>query len=40
MVDLRKHLCWYVQGINNASAYRSKMVAINNYQDVKNIFKD
>lgn len=40
MVDLRKHLCWYVQGTPNASHYRSKMVAINNYQDVKNIFKD
>lgn len=39
MVDLRKHLCWYVQGVPNASNYRSKMVAINNYQDVKNIFK-
>lgn len=39
MVDLRKHLCWYVQGIDNASQYRSKMVAVNNYQDVKNIFK-
>ena len=39
MVDLRKHLCWYVQGISNASHYRSKMVTINNYQDVKNIFK-
>ena len=39
MVDLRKHLCWYVQGLANASQYRSKMVAINNYQDVKNIFK-
>lgn len=40
MVDLRKHLCWYVQGLKNASQYRSKMVAVNNYQDVKNIFKD
>lgn len=40
MVDLRKHLCWYVQGIKNASQYRSKMVAVNNYKDVKNIFKD
>jgi len=40
MVDLRKHLCWYVQGATNASHYRSRMVAINNYQDVKNIFKD
>lgn len=39
MVDLRKHLCWYVQGITNASHYRLKMVAINNYQDIKNIFK-
>lgn len=40
MVDLRKHLCWYVQGVKNATQYRSKMVAVNNYKDVKNIFKD
>ena len=40
MVDLRKHLCWYVQGVKNASQYRSKMVAVSNYKDVKNIFKD
>ncbi len=40
MVDLRKHLCWYVQGVKNASQYRTKMVAVNNYKDVKNIFKD
>jgi tRNA-dihydrouridine synthase B len=40
MVDLRKHLCWYVQGVKNASLYRSKMVAVSNYKDVKNIFKD
>ena len=39
MVDLRKHLCWYVQGLPNASQYRSKMIMVNNYQDVKNIFK-
>lgn len=40
MLDLRKHLCWYVQGVKNASQYRTKMVAVSNYQDVKNIFKD
>jgi len=38
-VDLRKHLCWYVQGIPGASSYRSQLVKIENYQDIKNIFK-
>jgi len=38
-VDLRKHLCWYVQGIPGAANYRSQLVKIENYQDIKNIFK-
>jgi tRNA-dihydrouridine synthase B len=39
IVELRKHLCWYVQGITGASAYRSQLVKVNNYQDIKNILK-
>jgi len=39
MIELRKHLCWYVQGISGATAYRSQLVKVNNYLDVKKIFK-
>jgi len=39
MIELRKHLCWYVQGISGASTYRSRLVKAESYQDVKNIFK-
>ena len=39
MIELRKHLCWYVQGLSGASAYRTKMVKVETYQDIKNIFK-
>ena len=39
MVELRKHLCWYVQGISGASSYRSQLVKAESYQDIKNIFK-
>ena len=39
IIELRKHLCWYVQGLSGASAYRSQIVKAENYQDVKNIFK-
>ena len=39
IVELRKHLCWYVQGITGASAYRTQLVKANSYQDIKNILK-
>jgi nifR3 family TIM-barrel protein len=39
IIELRKHLCWYVQGLTGASAYRSQLVKVNNYQDIKDIFK-
>ncbi|MEI6835894.1 MAG: tRNA-dihydrouridine synthase [Candidatus Falkowbacteria bacterium] len=39
IIELRKHLCWYVQGLNGASAYRSQLVKAESYQDIKNIFK-
>lgn len=36
-LELRKQLCYYVQGIHDASSYRSRLVRINNYQDVSDI---
>lgn len=40
ILELRKHLCWYVQGLKGASIYRSKLVQAESYADIKNIFKD
>lgn len=39
LAELRKHLCWYVQGISGASNYRSQLVKAETYQDIKKIFK-
>jgi len=39
MIELRKHLCWYVQGISGATHYRAQLVKAEKYEDVKNIFK-
>lgn len=39
IIELRKHLCWYVQGLNGAASFRSKLVKAESYKDVKNIFK-
>ena len=39
MIELRKHLCWYVQGLSGATHYRAQLVKAEKYQDVKNIFK-
>ena len=39
IIELRKHLCWYVQGLENATHYRSQFVKVEKYQDLKNIFK-
>jgi tRNA-dihydrouridine synthase B len=40
ILELRKHLCWYVQGVKGASVYRSQLVKAESYQDIKKIFKD
>lgn len=40
IVELRKHLCWYVQGLNGASHYRSQLVKAEDYKDIKNSFKE
>lgn len=36
-LELRKQLCYYVQGIPDASQYRARLVRINNYQDISEI---
>lgn len=40
LVELRKHLAWYVQGQNGASRLRAELVRINSVKDLKTIAKD
>ncbi len=37
IVELRKHLCWYVKDLPQASLYRQKLVAIEKASDLNNI---
>lgn len=39
IIELRKHLCWYVQGLTGASVLRSQLVKVESYQDIKKILK-
>ena len=38
IVEFRKHLCWYAQGISGASHLRSQLVKVFNAQEIENIF--
>lgn len=40
LVELRKHLVWYVQGQNGASRLRAELVKVNSLMDLKIIFKN
>lgn len=37
IIELRKHLCWYVKDLPQASYYRQKLVAISKASDLKEI---
>lgn len=39
IIELRKHLCFYFQGIKKASYYREKLVKVNNTKEIKEILK-
>jgi nifR3 family TIM-barrel protein len=39
-IDLRKQLCWYVQGISGASRLREKFIAVSSFADLKKIISD
>ena len=39
IVEMRKHLCWYVNGMKNASELRKDLVKVVSLADIKNIFK-
>lgn len=40
IIDFRKHLVWYAQGLKNAAKLRAKMVQIKRYVDVKKVLND
>lgn len=40
IIELRKHLCWYVQGLSNAKRLREKLVKVENFKDIKKIIKE
>ena len=39
MIELRKHLVWYVQGMRGASDLRSRLVKVSSLKDIKEILK-
>lgn len=40
MIELRKHLVWYVQGLEGASRLREKIVAVKELKELKKVFKE
>lgn len=39
IIELRKHLVWYVQGLTGASHLRSQLVKVSSLKEIKNILK-
>jgi tRNA-dihydrouridine synthase len=39
LIEMRKHLAWYVKGLPNARSLRQKLVKIENIKDIKDIIK-
>ena len=39
VVEMRKHLCWYVNGLKNASILRQKLVKIKDLNELKKILE-
>lgn len=37
IIEMRKHLCWYVAGLPNAGKLRQELVKVENIEDIKNI---
>lgn len=40
LIPLRKHLAWYIKGIEGASELRSKLVRVSEYNEVKKILSE
>lgn len=39
LVEMRKHLCWYVSGLPNARDYRQRLVRVENISQIRAAFK-
>lgn len=39
LIELRKHLAWYVKGLPQAAAWRQKLVVIKSLKEIENILK-
>ncbi|MBD3247686.1 hypothetical protein GF382_00150 [Candidatus Falkowbacteria bacterium] len=39
MMPMRKHLCWYVNGLSGAKELRKKLVEVNTYKDIERALK-
>lgn len=39
VIEMRKHLCWYVAGIPGAKELRAQLVTVKTIKDIENIFK-
>jgi len=39
ILELRKHLCWYISGFSGAKALRAKLVRAESVEQIKNILK-
>lgn len=39
LLPMRKHLCWYANGLPNAKKLRTEFVKVNTYKDIKDIIK-
>ncbi len=39
IIEMRKHLCWYVSGFSGASAWRAELIKATTLEEIKNILK-
>lgn len=39
VIEMRKHLCWYVHGMSGAREFRQKLVGVNTLADIENILQ-
>ncbi len=39
IIEMRKHLCWYVAGLPNASSLRRELIRVESLEDIKKILK-
>ena len=39
IIEMRKHLCWYVQGLPGARKMRTELVKVNNINEIRKILK-